>query len=212
MKRVLKTGNAEIVEKKSRFIGIVLNVTSPEDALDKVNLIKKKYYDARHSCYAYICGDDGMERRFSDDGEPSGTAGKPMMDVLAGCDVTNCLVVVTRYFGGTLLGTGGLVKAYSSAARLALEDAQLTEITSGVVCSIQADYNSIGKIQYILASMDIPVLDTVYEQDVLFKIVADVQLTDRLDKTLQEESAGKIKLNKEYNVQYYKSDNSAVIL
>ena len=113
MKRVLKTGNAEIVEKKSRFIGIVLNVTSPEDALDKVNLIKKKYYDARHSCYAYICGDDGMERRFSDDGEPSGTAGKPMMDVLAGCDVTNCLVVVTRYFGGTLLGTGGLVKAYS---------------------------------------------------------------------------------------------------
>ena len=212
MKRVLKTGNAEIVEKKSRFIGIVLNVTSPEDALDKVNLIKKKYYDARHSCYAYICGDDGMERRFSDDGEPSGTAGKPMMDVLAGCDVTNCLVVVTRYFGGTLLGTGGLVKAYSSAARLALEDAQLTEVTSGIVCSIQADYNSIGKIQYILASMDIPVLDTVYEQDVLFKIVADVQLTDRLDKTLQEESAGKIKLNKEYNVQYYKSDNSAVIL
>ncbi len=212
MKRVLKTGNAEIVEKKSRFIGIVLNVTSPEDALDKVNLIKKKYYDARHSCYAYICGDDGMERRFSDDGEPSGTAGKPMMDVLAGCDVTNCLVVVTRYFGGTLLGTGGLVKAYSSAARLALEDAQLTEVTSGIVCSIQADYNSIGKIQYILASMDIPVLNTVYEQDVLFKIVADVQLTDRLDKTLQEESAGKIKLNKEYNVQYYKSDNSAVIL
>ncbi len=212
MKRVLKTGNAEIVEKKSRFIGIVLNVTSPEDALDKVNLIKKKYYDARHSCYAYICGDDGMERRFSDDGEPSGTAGKPMMDVLAGCDVTNCLVVVTRYFGGTLLGTGGLVKAYSSAARLALEDAQLTEVTSGIVCSIQADYNSIGKIQYILASMDIPVLDTVYEQDVLFKIVADEQLTDRLDKTLQEESAGKIKLNKEYNVQYYKSDNSAVIL
>lgn len=212
MKRVLKTGNAEIVEKKSRFIGIVLNVTSPEDALDKVNLIKKKYYDARHSCYAYICGDDGMERRFSDDGEPSGTAGKPMMDVLVGCDVTNCLVVVTRYFGGTLLGTGGLVKAYSSAARLALEDAQLTDVTSGIMCSIQADYNSIGKIQYILASMNIPVLDTVYEQDVLFKIVADVQLTDRLDKTLQEESAGKIKLNKECNVQFYKSDNSAVIL
>ena len=82
MKRVLKTGNAEIVEKKSRFIGIVLNVTSPEDALDKVNLIKKKYYDARHSCYAYICGDDGMERRFSDDGEPSGTAGAPMLNIL----------------------------------------------------------------------------------------------------------------------------------
>ena len=145
MKRVLKTGNAEIVEKKSRFIGIVLNVASPEDAIDKVNLIKKKYYDARHNCYAYICGDDGMERRFSDDGEPSGTAGKPMMDVLAGSDVTNCLVVVTRYFGGTLLGTGGLVKAYSSAARLALENAQLTDVTAGIVCSIQTDYNSIGK-------------------------------------------------------------------
>lgn len=212
MKRVLKTGNAEIVEKKSRFIGIVLNVASPEDAIDKVNLIKKKYYDARHSCYAYICGDDGMERRFSDDGEPSGTAGKPMMDVLAGSDVTNCLVVVTRYFGGTLLGTGGLVKAYSSAAKLALENAQLTDVTAGIVCSIQTDYNSIGKLQYIFASMDIPVLDTLYEENVVFKIVADAQLEGRLEKTLQDEFAGKIQLNKEQNVQFYKSDNSAVIL
>lgn len=212
MKRVLKTGNAEIVEKKSRFIGIVLNVTSPEDALEKVNLIKKKYFDARHSCYAYICGNEGMERRFSDDGEPSGTAGKPMMDVLAGSDVTNCLVVVTRYFGGTLLGTGGLVKAYSSAARLALDNAELTEVTTGVKCNIQADYNSIGKLQYILASMDIPVLDTVYEENVVFEIVVDSQLTDRLEKTLQDEFAGRIGLNKEYNVQFYKSDNSAVIL
>ena len=212
MKRVLKTGNAEIVEKKSRFIGIVLNVTSPEDALEKVNLIKKKYFDARHSCYAYICGNEGMERRFSDDGEPSGTAGKPMMDVLAGSDVTNCLVVVTRYFGGTLLGTGGLVKAYSSAARLALDNAELTEVTMGVKCNIQADYNSIGKLQYILASMDIPVLDTVYEENVVFEIVVDAQLTDRLEKTLQDEFAGRIGLNKEHNVQFYKSDNSAVIL
>lgn len=212
MKRVLKTGNAEIVEKKSRFIGIVLNVTSPEDALEKVNLIKKKYFDARHSCYAYICGNEGMERRFSDDGEPSGTAGKPMMDVLAGSDVTNCLVVVTRYFGGTLLGTGGLVKAYSSAARLALDNAELTEVTTGVKCNIQADYNSIGKLQYILASMDIPVLDTVYEENVVFEIVVDSQLTDRLEKTLQDEFAGRIGLNKEHSVQFYKSDNSAVIL
>lgn len=212
MKRVLKTGNAEIVEKKSRFIGIALNVTSPEDALEKVNLIKKKYFDARHSCYAYICGNEGMERRFSDDGEPSGTAGKPMMDVLAGSDVTNCLVVVTRYFGGTLLGTGGLVKAYSSAARLALDNAELTEVTTGVKCNIQADYNSIGKLQYILASMDIPVLDTVYEENVVFEIVVDSQLTDRLEKTLQDEFAGRIGLNKEHSVQFYKSDNSAVIL
>ena len=212
MKRVLKTGNAEIVEKKSRFIGIVLDVTSSEDALEKVNLIKKKYFDARHSCYAYICGDEGMERRFSDDGEPSGTAGKPMMDVLAGCDVTNCLVVVTRYFGGTLLGTGGLVKAYSSAARLALDNAELTEVTTGVKCNIQADYNSIGKLQYILASMDIPVLDTVYEENVVFEIVVDAQLTDRLEKTLHDEFAGKIGLNKGHSVQFYKSDNSAVIL
>lgn len=212
MKRVLNTGNAEIVEKKSRFIGIALNVTSPEDALEKVNLIKKKYFDARHSCYAYICGNEGMERRFSDDGEPSGTAGKPMMDVLAGSDVTNCLVVVTRYFGGTLLGTGGLVKAYSSAARLALDNAELTEVTTGVKCNIQADYNSIGKLQYILASMDIPVLDTVYEENVVFEIVVDSQLTYRLEKTLQDEFAGRIGLNKEHSVQFYKSDNSAVIL
>ena len=210
---ILNDETAEIVEKKSKFIANLIHVESVEEAEDKIKEIKKKYHDARHNCVAYRVSEGGqIVEKSSDDGEPSGTAGKPMMDVLAGSDVTNCLVVVTRYFGGTLLGTGGLVKAYSSASKLALENAQLTDVTAGIVCSIQTDYNSIGKLQYIFASMDIPVLDTLYEENVVFKIVADNRLEGRLEKTLQDEFAGKIQLNKEQNVQFYKSDNSAVIL
>lgn len=203
MKRVLKSGTSEVVEKKSRFIGVVLDIASAEDAMDKVNRIKKKYYDARHNCYAYICGANGEESRFSDDGEPSGTAGKPMLDILAGSGVTNCLVVVTRYFGGTLLGTGGLVKAYGSAARQALDAAVLTEAVSGVVCSVETDYNSVGKLQHIFGSNEIPVLDTVYQENVLFRLVMDEGKLARLDKILGEEFAGRLELEREDDVTYY---------
>lgn len=212
MKRILKTGNSEIVEKKSRFIGIVLDIESPEDAMEKVNVIKKRYYDARHNCYAYICGEDGMEKRFSDDGEPSGTAGKPMLDILSGSGVTNCLVVVTRYFGGTLLGTGGLVKAYGSAAKEALENAVTTDVKTGMTCSVAADYSNIGKLQYIFSSMDISVTDTVYEENVLFNIIVETGEINRLEKVLTEEFSGKIELNKESVVQFYISDGSVVII
>jgi uncharacterized YigZ family protein len=212
MKRVLRAGTGEVVEKKSRFIAVAMNVESAEDAAEKVNIIRKKYYDARHNCYAYICGADGAEKRFSDDGEPSGTAGKPMMDVLEGSGVTNCLVVVTRYFGGTLLGTGGLVKAYSSAAKLAIENAGLTEVAAGVRCRIEADYNSLGKLQYLLASLDVPVLDTLYEQNVVLDLVVADDMLRKLEKRLQDDFAGRLALECGDSVQFYRSEGTAIIL
>lgn len=212
MKRVLRTGKGEIVEKKSRFISIALNVDSPQQALDYVNSIKKKYYDARHNCYAYICGNDGQEKRFSDDGEPSGTAGKPMLDVLEGFGVTNCLVVVTRYFGGTLLGTGGLVKAYSSAAKEALENAGLAEEVCGIRGFITVDYNSVGKLNYILSAGGIYVLDTAYEENVKLDIVGKIADINRLKPTLNDAFAGRISIESEQEVRFYRSDGFANIL
>ena len=212
MKRVLKTGKGEIVEKKSRFISIALNVDSPQQALDYVNSIKKKYYDARHNCYAYICGNDGQEKRFSDDGEPSGTAGKPMLDVLEGFGVTNCLVVVTRYFGGTLLGTGGLVKAYSSAAKEALENAGLAEEVCGIRGFSTVDYNSVGKLNYILSAGGIYVLDTAYEENVKLDIVGEIADINCLKPTLNDAFAGRISIESEQEVRFYRSDGFANIL
>lgn len=212
MKRVLKTGKGEIVEKKSRFISIALNVDSPQQALDYVNSIKKKYYDARHNCYAYICGNDGQEKRFSDDGEPSGTAGKPMLDVLEGFGVTNCLVVVTRYFGGTLLGTGGLVKAYSSAAKEALENAGLAEEVCGIRGFITVDYNSVGKLNYILSAGGIYVLNTAYEENVTLDIVGETEDINRLKPALNDAFAGRFRLESEQEVRFYRSDGFANIL
>ena len=115
---IIKDGTGEIVEKKSRFIANVKAVKSEEEAIAFINEIKKKYWDARHNCMAYVV--DGIQR-FSDDGEPSGTAGKLILDVITGRELTNAVIVVTRYFGGVLLGTGGLVRAYQKASIEALE-------------------------------------------------------------------------------------------
>ena len=118
---VYEGGEAEIIEKKSRFIATVLPVTCEEEALEFIESMKKKYWNATHNCYAYVIGERFETQRCSDDGEPQGTAGKPMLDVLLGEEIHNTAVVVTRYFGGTLLGTGGLVRAYSGAVKAGLE-------------------------------------------------------------------------------------------
>ena len=134
MKIPLSRAEAEYVEKRSRFIATLVPVTSEEEATAEIEVLRKKYYDARHNCYAYIVfSDDGKEviERSSDDGEPSGTAGRPILDVLSGNQIRNILVVVTRYFGGTLLGTGGLVRAYTTATKDAVDKVDLTEISDG---------------------------------------------------------------------------------
>ena len=139
-------GTAEIVEKKSRFIASLRPVKSEEEALLFLEETRKRYWDARHNCYAWIIGENGEQKRCSDDGEPSQTAGRPMLDVLEGEGVCNVCAVVTRYFGGTLLGTGGLVRAYSSAVQEGLKNSTVLSVTPAVKTAVTTDYNGVGKI------------------------------------------------------------------
>ena len=140
---VYEGGQGEIVEKKSRFIATVLPIETEEEALEFIAKMKKKYWDARHNCYAYVTGDKGQIQRFSDDGEPQGTAGKPMLDILNSYGLTDCLLVVTRYFGGTLLGTGGLVRAYTDATRAGIENSDIVEKIPGRRVDIAMDLSLI---------------------------------------------------------------------
>lgn len=161
-KILYKGGEGEIVEKKSRFIATTFPVQSEEEALEFIGTMRKKYWDARHHCYAYVVGEHRELQRCSDDGEPGGTAGRPMLDVLLGEEIYNIAVVVTRYFGGTLLGTGGLVRAYSSAVHAGLSASVIITRIPGLKLHIMTDYTDLGKIQYILGQRGIKILDTVY--------------------------------------------------
>ena len=150
MRVVYTGGEGEITEKKSHFIATVKPVQSEEEAVAFINETKKKYWDARHNCHAFVIGPNDEISRCSDDGEPSGTAGRPILEVLQGRGIHNVLVIVTRYFGGTLLGTGGLVRAYSQATQAGLAASRIMTRQSGRKLSIGTDYNGIGKMQYIV--------------------------------------------------------------
>jgi uncharacterized YigZ family protein len=153
-------------EKKSRFIGMTFKVDNEEQVAAILEAVRKKYWDARHNCHAFVIGENNEITRCSDDGEPSGTAGKPILEVITGAGVHNCLVVVTRYFGGTLLGTGGLVRAYTKAAKDSLSNSRLARLVQGEEYSIVTDYNSIGKIQYIVPQFNAKITDSVYTDKV----------------------------------------------
>jgi uncharacterized YigZ family protein len=199
---IIKDGTGEIVEKKSRFIANVKAVKSEEEAIAFINEIKKKYWDARHNCMAYVV--DGIQR-FSDDGEPSGTAGKPILDVITGRELTNAVIVVTRYFGGVLLGTGGLVRAYQKASIEALEDAVIAEKKQGKEFSIITDYTGLGKIQYIAANEKVNIMDTLYTDNVNIIIVCDSKKYEAFTKKVIEVTAGKVNITKAEDVVFYET-------
>ena len=181
-----KGAQAELVEKKSRFIATIRPVSTEEEAVAFIDEMKKKYYDARHNCSAYVLGYNGEMTRSSDDGEPSGTAGRPMLEVLTGSKIRNIAVVVTRYFGGVLLGTGGLVRAYSGAVKMALEQCETVTRRFGVKLSIKTDYNGVGKIQYLLNSKGITIADSVYAENVQLTALVPIEEYDKLCKDLIE--------------------------
>lgn len=194
LRTVYQGGVGEIVEKKSRFIATVRLVESEEEALTVLEAARKKYWDATHNCFAYVIGERRETVRCSDDGEPSGTAGRPMLDVLLGEEITNVIVIVTRYFGGTLLGTGGLVRAYSRAVQEGLAHSRLIEKMYGVRMEIQSDYTGIGKIQYLLASGQIPVLDTRYTDQVVTEVLVPKRQADRIRSEITEGTNGRAKM------------------
>lgn len=160
-----KEVQAEIVEKKSRFIANVFYIETVEEAEEKIKQIKKKYFDARHNCFAYsIFTKDGIIHKFSDDGEPSGTAGSPMLNILNSQNLNNILVVVTRYFGGILLGTGGLVRAYTNSVQEALSKTQIINKVLGMEVCFKISYSDLEKIKYYFLQNNIKILKTEYTE------------------------------------------------
>ena len=173
-------GTAEIIEKKSKFIAHVFYVDSEEKAYGYIRQTEKRYWDARHNCFAFVIGRNNETKRFSDDGEPQGTAGKPILETLESSNIHNVLVIVTRYFGGTLLGTGGLVRAYGNAAKASIENTVLKKVSRGIKISMLADYNSAGKIKHIVRQPGITVLDEQYSDKVVIVAKIKEQLYERV--------------------------------
>lgn len=204
-------GEGEIVEKKSRFIATTRPVESEEEAIAFIEEIKKKYWDARHNCSAYVIGERGQIQRCSDDGEPSQTAGRPMLDVLLGEEIRNICVVVTRYFGGTLLGTGGLVRAYSGAVQEGLRNSTVLEKHRGSRMEITTDYNGIGKIQYITAQMGLATLDTVYTDQVTVTLMVPAGQVAGLIHQVTEKTNGKAVIQETEGIYYGILDKQIII-
>ena len=190
-KILYKGGEGEIVEKKSRFIATLRPIASEEEAAQFLAEIRKKYWDARHHCSAFVLGERGDLTRCSDDGEPSGTAGRPMLDVLTGEGLTGCMAVVTRYFGGTLLGTGGLVRAYGGAVREGLKNCVLLTCIEGVRLVISSDYTDLGKIQYILGEEKATQENTEYTDRVTSTVLLPAADEERVRKKLTDATGGR---------------------
>ena len=184
-------GTGEIVEKKSRFIATVAPVKSEEEALSFIEHIRKQYWDARHSCTAFTIGSRHQLTRCSDDGEPAGTAGRPMLDVLLGENIHDTCAVVTRYFGGTLLGTGGLVRAYGRCARLGIEAAGIARVKHYKECSVSTDYTTSGKIQYEITKGEYILEDTVYTDKVEFIVLLDSGNEKKFSDMISEATLGR---------------------
>lgn len=170
-------------------------ISSEAEALMLIDQVKRKYWDARHNCYAFVTGENGEIQRFSDDGEPGGTAGRPILEVLTSANLRNTLIVVTRYFGGTLLGTGGLVRAYTAASQEALANAVTSELELANRIHICTDYNSIGKLQYYLGQASISIDETNYTDSVELTITVRDSDTARVINDITESTNGKSEIS-----------------
>ena len=187
---VKEAATASFVERKSEFIGHITPVKTEEEAIAFVNKIKKQYADAKHNVYAYLLRENNVTR-FSDDGEPHGTAGLPVLDVLRKEGVTDVAVVVTRYFGGILLGTGGLVRAYSQGAKMALDAAGKSVVEKLLVFSLRVNYSDLQKAEPILDNQTLLKLDTVYTDDVTITAAIREAEYPPLEKALTERTNGR---------------------
>ena len=188
-------GSSEVIEKKSRFIGEAVRVASAAEAEAYIAGVRKHYYDARHHCFAFIAGEPGTPgeiRRSGDDGEPSGTAGRPILEILEGRSLHNVLIVVTRYFGGTLLGTGGLVRAYTQAVKEALANAPLVRMCPCIQYTLTMDYGSLDRVLFYLRQNGLEPGDQTYTDKVQLTVTVEESGADRFFKEITALSSGRI--------------------
>lgn len=211
-KIVYQGGEGEIIEKKSRFIATVAPVRTEEEALSFIESVRKKYWDARHNCFAYVIGERNGLARCSDDGEPQGTAGKPMLDVLLGNGLHNTAVVVTRYFGGVLLGTGGLVRAYSGAVKEGIASSVIITRIRGVKLEIRTDYTGLGKIQYILGQREIRILNSEYTEAVRLEVLLAEEMKEQMKAEIIEGTNGQAKLSETEALWFAEIDGVPTVL
>ena len=188
-------GTDEFVEKRSRFIGYAKPVTTEEEAIAFINEIRAQHREATHNVYAYALR-EGQVRRYSDDGEPQGTAGIPVLDVLQKSGLVDAVVVVTRYFGGTLLGTGGLVRAYTQAVKEGLAHCETGILRKGCELEVTTDYNDVGKLQYYFGQQHIVPIDSIYTENVKFILLIPMKNEEKVRKNLTETTCGKVKIEK----------------
>lgn len=206
-----KGGEGEYIEKKSRFIATIRPVTSEEEAAAQIAAMKKKYWDAAHNCSAFTVGERNEVIRCSDDGEPAQTAGRPMLHVLLGEEIHNVCAVVTRYFGGTLLGTGGLVRAYGQAVKEGLKNCVILEKKPARKLELKTDYGDLGKVQYILGEHGITILTGDYSDTVALTVLAPEKDAEGLLKKLTEGTGGRCQIELLDNV-YFASHGGETIL
>ena len=217
MKVILEPTTAEVVEKKSRFIANVFYVANVNEVEEKLNKIRKEHYDAKHNCFAYILGLKGDTVKSSDDGEPQGTAGHPMLDILKGNDLTNCIAIVTRYFGGTLLGTGGLVRCYSDSLKQAIEKAKVAEIKSAYMVSFDISYDDYGKIENVISNINqseifIHSLDKVFEDVVKLKCLVRESVFEKFAREITNLTKGKVIISKEILKNYFNNGSQVLYI
>lgn len=209
---VYEGGEEEIVEKKSRFIAAVKPVSAEDEALAFIESVRKRHWNATHNCYAYVIGERSELARCSDDGEPNGTAGKPMLDVLQGEELRNTAVVVTRYFGGTLLGTGGLVRAYAQAVKAGLASSVIITKIRGVKLRIGTDYTGLGKIQYILGQKGLKILGSEYADNVKLEVLVPEDAVEAVRSDITEGSNGQASMEEGEKCWFAQIDGQPVVL
>lgn len=210
-KTVYQGASAEIVEKKSRFIADVFPVSGEDEAMEILERIKKKYWDARHHCWAYVIGEKTVQERCSDDGEPSGTAGKPILEVIRGQHLHNVLVIVTRYFGGTLLGTGGLVRAYTQASQEGIAESTVITKVMGYLLKLSTDYTGLGKIQYLLGQRGITIVESNYTDKVEVSVLISEADEQSLIRELTEATNGQVQTERVKSCCFAKVDGEMKI-
>ena len=185
-------GQHETEVLKSRFICTVTRVTDEAEARAVLDRLRKQYWDANHNCYAYVIGESGMSQKASDDGEPSGTAGVPMLEVLRRRELTDLIAVVTRYFGGTKLGAGGLIRAYGHAVTATIDEIGIVERRPLTVLAVTADYNDAGRLENSFRNSAFPLNDIEYGAEVTFVTHLEPADVGAFETWLAEQTNGSI--------------------
>lgn len=193
-KTVQSDANAEMIERKSRFIGYCRPVKTQEEAIDFINEIRALHRQATHNVYAYVLRNDNI-MRYSDDGEPAGTAGVPVLEVIKKEGLTDVAVVVTRYFGGVLLGAGGLVRAYGKSAKLGIDAAGRIEKLFCELYLIRCDYSTYGKVEYLINTEGYILKDCTFENDVCLTVGVKPEASDAFRKKIADLSGGNAEIN-----------------